>query len=177
MDTCVALVNAYLRFNGYVAVPEQPILVGEGRPYRYHTATDVDIIAVRFPNAAVVVPREGGTLPDDDLHLDIDPMLDLRDATVDVIIGEVKQGRPRLNEALRDPDVMYATVRRVDPGFDEPIRDTIQHLIDHGHAHCEAGGRSWRFRLVAFGIGEPVREGGQFAVIPLAHVADFLMNW
>ena len=60
MDTCVALVNAYLRFNGYVAIPEQPILVGEGKPYRYHTATDVDILAVRFPNAAVVVPRDSG---------------------------------------------------------------------------------------------------------------------
>ena len=60
MNTCVALVGAYLRFNGYVTVPEQPVLIGEGKPYRYHTATDVDILAVRFPNAAVVVPRARG---------------------------------------------------------------------------------------------------------------------
>ena len=84
MDTCVSLVNAYLRFNGYVVLPEQPVLVGEGRPYRYHTATDVDILAVRFPNAAVVVPRdsgEGGS--EEDLHLEIDPELKIRPDTVD----------------------------------------------------------------------------------------------
>jgi hypothetical protein len=176
MDTCVALVNAYLRFNGYVAVPEQPILVGQGRPYRYHTVTDVDIIGVRFPNAAVVVPRDGGVIADDDLHLDMDPLLQLQEGTVDVIIAEVKQGRPRLNEGLRNPDVLYATMRRVDPGFDSPLDDVIRHLIARGTARCTAGGRNWRVRLVAFGIGEPVREGGEFTVIPLAHVAEFLFT-
>src|SRR5919106_3596576 len=128
MNTCVALVGAYLRFNGYVTVPEQPVLVGEGKPYRYHTATDVDILAVRFPNAAVVVPREYGAV-EDDLHLAIDSVLELQEDTVDVLIGEVKSGRPRLNDGLRDADVLYATLRRVDPGFDVPIVDTIQTLI------------------------------------------------
>jgi hypothetical protein len=32
MDTCEALVNSYVRFNGYVATREKPVLVGEGRP-------------------------------------------------------------------------------------------------------------------------------------------------
>src|SRR5690606_6296795 len=63
MDTAVALVGAYLRFNGYISLPEQPILVGQGRPWRYHTATDLDILAVRFPHAAVIVPRDGGGPP------------------------------------------------------------------------------------------------------------------
>src|SRR5687767_6138261 len=137
MDTCVALVSAYLRFNGYVAVPEQPVLVGEGRPYRYHTATDVDILAVRFPNAAVVVPRASGTT-DDDLHLDIDPILGLQKDCVDVLIGEVKSGRPRLNQGLREKDVLYATLRRVDPGFDQPIDETIDKLIRNGEATAES---------------------------------------
>src|SRR5512141_2796091 len=99
MNTCVALVGAYLRFNGYVTVPEQPVLIGEGKPYRYHTATDIDILAVRFPNAAVVVPRAFGQV-DDDLLLGVDPILELEKAAVDVLIGEVKSGRPRLNEGL-----------------------------------------------------------------------------
>ncbi|HSL71552.1 MAG TPA: hypothetical protein VK864_15000, partial [Longimicrobiales bacterium] len=177
MDTCVSLVNAYLRFNGYVVLPEQPVLVGEGRPYRYHTATDVDILAVRFPNAAVVVPRdsgEGGS--EEDLHLEIDPELKIRPDTVDVIVAEVKQSRPRLNPALREADVLYATLRRVDPGFDEPLRRTIGELIRRGEAECESGGRHWRFRLFAFGEGVPVVEQGPFFSFQLSHVAMFLIQ-
>lgn len=175
MNTCVALVGAYLRFNGYVTVPEQPVLVGEGKPYRYHTATDVDILAVRFPKAAVVVPRASGSI-DDDLHLDIDPTLDLEEDTVDVLVGEVKSGRPRLNDGLREFAVLYATLRRVDPGFDHPLQETIERLIRHGEARTEAAGKRWRFRLVAFGEGQATPEGGPFTVVQLRHVAAFLMN-
>lgn len=175
MNTCVALVGAYLRFNGYVTVPEQPVLIGEGRPYRYHTATDIDILAVRFPNAAVVVPRANGTV-DDDLHFDIDPVLKLEKDSVDVIIGEVKAGRPRLNDGLRSVDVLYATLRRVDPGFDQPLADTIQRLIRDGEANCRSAGKRWRFRLVAFGEGQATPEGGPFTIIQLRHVAAFLMQ-
>jgi len=175
MNTCVALVGAYLRFNGYVTVPEQPVLIGEGRPYRYHTATDVDILAVRFPNAAVVVPRAFGSV-DDDLHLAIDPILELEKDTVDVLIGEVKSGRPRLNEGLREADVLYATLRRVDPGFDHELTDTIQKLIRDGEAETHASGKRWRIRLVAFGEGQPALEGGPFMVVQLRHISAFLMN-
>lgn len=175
MNTCVALVGAYLRFNGYVTVPEQPVLVGQGKPYRYHTATDVDILAVRFPNAAVVVPREYGAV-EDDLHLEIDDVLELQEDTVDVLIGEVKSGKPRLNEGLRDPDVLYATLRRVDPGFDAPIHETIQHLIRNGEAMCKSSGKKWRFRLVAFGEGQPALEGGPYMVVQMRHVARFLLQ-
>jgi hypothetical protein len=175
MNTIVALVGAYLRFNGYVTVPEQPVLIGEGKPYRYHTATDVDILAVRFPNAAVVVPRMQGQVGDD-LHLDIDPVLDLEKDTVDVIIGEVKTGRPRLNDGLREPDVLYATLRRVDPGFDVPLEDTIVKLIRHGEARTRSAGKKWRFRLAAFGEGSPGLDGGPFMVIQLRQVASFLMQ-
>ncbi|HET9439431.1 MAG TPA: hypothetical protein VFO52_04645 [Longimicrobiales bacterium] len=175
MNTCVALVGAYLRFNGYVTVPEQPVLIGQGKPYRYHTATDVDILAVRFPNAAVVVPREYGAV-EDNLHLDIDPTLQLEDDTVDVLVAEVKSGRPRLNDGLRDRDVLYATLRRVDPGFDVDIDDTITVLIRHGEARCKAAGKKWRFRLVAFGEGQPAPEGGPYTVVQMRHVAAFLVQ-
>jgi hypothetical protein len=178
MDTAVALVSAYLRFNGYVVMPEQPILVGEGRPWRYHTATDIDIIAVRFPNAAVVVPRQGPqpARVNDDLKIDIDPLLELKDGVVDLLIAEVKEGRPRLNAALREPDVLYAALRRVDPGYDEPIERAVSRLIEHGAALVKAGGRAWRLRLVAFGDGEPVREGGAYTVIPLQRVMVHVMK-
>jgi hypothetical protein len=178
MDTGVALVNAYLRFNGYVVMPEQPILVGEGKPWRYHTATDIDIIAVRFPNAAVVVPRNRPQIAraSDDLQLEVDPLLGVREGAVDVLIAEVKEGRPRLNAALREADVLYAALRRVDPGFDEPIEKAVARLIEHGAATLKAGGRKWRIRLAAFGDGEPIREGGTFTVIPLQQVMLYVMK-
>lgn len=178
MDTAVALVGAYLRFNGYISVPEQPILVGEGRPWRYHTATDLDLLAVRFPRAAVVVPRVNGgsSSPGQDLEIAIDPILDLHDDTVDVLIAEVKEGRPRLNDALRDPTVLLAALRRLDAGFDEPMSRIVDRLIRHGEAVAEAGGRRWRFRLVAFGDGAPLAEGGPFRVFPLRHVALYLIR-
>jgi hypothetical protein len=175
LNTCVALVGAYLRFNGYVTVPEQPVLIGQGKPYRYHTATDIDILAVRFPNAAVVVPREYGAV-EDDLHLEIDPTLELQEDTVDVLIAEVKSGRPRLNEGMREPDVLYATLRRVDPGFDVPIADVIRSLIQNGEAQAKSAGKRWRFRLAAFGEGQPAPEGGPYMVVQMRHVAAFLMQ-
>ena len=175
MNTCVALVGAYLRFNGYVTVPEQPVLIGQGKPYRYHTATDIDILAVRFPNAAVVVPREYGTV-EDDLHLEIDPTLELEEDTVDVLIAEVKSGRPRLNEGMREPDVLYATLRRVDPGFDVPIDQVIRGLIQNGEASAKSAGKRWRIRLAAFGEGQPAPEGGPYMVVQMRHVAAFLMQ-
>ena len=178
MDTAVALVGAYLRFNGYISLPEQPILVGEGRPWRYHTATDLDLLAVRFPRAAVVVPRErpGAGWEDADLEIAVDPMLDLHDDTVDVLVAEVKEGRPRLNEALREPTVLLAALRRLDAGFDEPLGRIVDRLSRQGEAVCEAGGQRWRFRLVAFGDGDRAPEGGPFRVFPLRDVALYLIR-
>lgn len=178
MDTAVALVAAYLRFNGYISIPEQPILVGEGQPWKYHTATDLDILAVRFPHAAIIVPRDGGGPPweDDDLKLEADPLLDLQEGVVDVLVAEVKEGRPRLNEALRDPVVLQAALARLDAGFDDPLERVAAALIERGEARTEAGGRKWRFRLAAFGDGSPVQEGGPFHVFSLRHVALFLMR-
>ena len=218
MDTAVALVGAYLRFNGYISIPEQPILVGQGRPWRYHTATDLDILAVRFPWAAVVVPREEGTgegkgmgkgrgagmqggvawVGDGmmagvgeaggmraagasgrgawDLEIAVDPMLDLLPGAVDVLVAEVKEGRPRLNEALRDPTVLQAALRRLDAGFDESLDGIVARLIEAGEAVTESGGRRWRFRLAAFGDGDIRVDEGAYRVFPLRHVALYLIR-
>jgi hypothetical protein len=50
MDNSVALVQAYLRLNGYFTVSELPVIAStKGGGYR--TATDLDILALRFPRA------------------------------------------------------------------------------------------------------------------------------
>jgi hypothetical protein len=50
MDNAVALVQAYLRINGYFTVAEYPILETHGRN-AVQMATDIDILAFRFPGA------------------------------------------------------------------------------------------------------------------------------
>jgi hypothetical protein len=58
MDQAVALVEAYLRVNGYFTVSEYPVV--EARRYGgFRTATDLDILAFRFPGAGRLVPDAG----------------------------------------------------------------------------------------------------------------------
>lgn len=50
MDTAVALVQAYLRVNGYFTVAEYPVVEATGGG-RHRSLTDIDILAFRFPGA------------------------------------------------------------------------------------------------------------------------------
>jgi hypothetical protein len=50
MDTAVALVQAYLRVNGYFTVAEYPIVEAAGNSGP-RSMTDIDILAFRFAGA------------------------------------------------------------------------------------------------------------------------------
>jgi hypothetical protein len=50
VDNAVALVQAYLRVNGYFTVAEYPVM--EAMRTGYRTLTDIDILGVRFPHAS-----------------------------------------------------------------------------------------------------------------------------
>lgn len=50
MDISVAIVQAYLRINGYFTVSEYPV-VEAMRHGGYRAAAELDILAVRFPDA------------------------------------------------------------------------------------------------------------------------------
>jgi len=80
VDTAVGLVQAYLRVNGYFTVAEYAVLdaTGTGGP---RTVTDLDILAVRLHHA---------------LGDDPDPVLGARPGVPDMIVGEVKEGAPKL---------------------------------------------------------------------------------
>ncbi len=54
MDHAVALVQAYLRVNGYFTVSEYPII--ESIRHGHRTATEIDIPAFRFSSAGRLVP-------------------------------------------------------------------------------------------------------------------------
>ena len=53
MDNAVALVQAYVRVNGYFTVAEYPVIEA-ARDGHYRAVTDLDILAFRFPNSVMM---------------------------------------------------------------------------------------------------------------------------
>lgn len=159
MNTAVGLVEAYLRLNGYFTVTEfqvqHPV---PGQPGRFETATDLDIMAVRFPWAAETVLRHAKR-PEErrcEIPLAEDPRLGPARDCPDVLIAEVKEGAGGLNRRLQTPEVLYAALRRVGCCPEEHIADVAEALLRHGGvrldpAHLDpARGVGCRVRLAAF---------------------------
>ena len=112
MDPAVALVQAYLQINGYFTVTEYAVVEAAGRSGPYRTSTDLDVLAVRFPGAGHAIVRRRHRRHDDGVALDSDPALGASDDRVDMIVGEVKEGRAELNRGARDPRVLEAVLTR-----------------------------------------------------------------
>lgn len=181
MNAGVALVQAYLQINGYFTSADFPVIQGRrggGEVERddFMEVTDIDILAVRLPLAAHVVAR-GRRGPEDDLELVTDPVLDPSKSAVDVVVGEVKEGKARLNDATRDPEVLRATLARVGCVPPERMPETVQELRRAGHVEVMGGGVPIpaRVRLIAFGAG-PAGPRSGYRVIDLNDVADFIQR-
>ncbi|MEZ6317235.1 MAG: hypothetical protein R3B49_00575 [Phycisphaerales bacterium] len=58
MDTAVSIVRAYLQANGYFTMTEVPVIEATGTVVR--SATDLDVLAVRFPGERRTVANHGG---------------------------------------------------------------------------------------------------------------------
>jgi hypothetical protein len=72
MDNAVALVQAYLNVNGYFTVTEYPVV--EAIKYAgYRTATDLDVLAFRFPGAGRLAELGGKKRPPEVAILAPDP--------------------------------------------------------------------------------------------------------
>ncbi len=83
MDAAVSLVETYLRINGYFTVTEFPVVeLPEGADYRI--ATDLDILALRFPTARRMVP---GDDDEESWAAGLDPALGIGGDEVDMIVG------------------------------------------------------------------------------------------
>ncbi len=178
MDPAVALAQAYLYANQYFTVTEYPI-VEAFAPGRFRSATDIDVIAVRFPEAARFVP--GGTAEGDAagraggadaaggvLVGDLDPRLRAPQDRVHIVIAEVKEGQAELNRGGRDPRVLEAVLRRVGRYGPSDHATTIEHLLRHGvHDTPQA-----RVSMVAFGTYPGDR--GPYTTITFARVIRWL---
>jgi hypothetical protein len=172
MDPAVGLVEAYLRVNGYFTVTEYPVV--EARQYGdYRTATDLDVLAFRFPGAGRLVQFQAGKTTSEAGRVTFapDPHLGGVSDQADMLIGEVKEGRAELNSATRDPVVLRAVLSRFGCCAPEHVPEVVQSLLRHGQAHTHCG---HLVRLVAFGSLPPLSSGGKYAVISLGHVREFL---
>lgn len=111
MDTSVALVQAYLHVNGYFTVAEYPVLEAS-RGEHARSVTDLDILAFRFAGAGHEVVLGRGRRPLSGRAFAVDPVLECPADRPDMIVGEVKEGAARLNDAMRDPVVLEVALTR-----------------------------------------------------------------
>ena len=110
MDHAVSLVQTYLQLNGYFTSAEYPI-IASARRNGVRTITDIDIFAFRFPcGFPVPVPKRAPQGLDTS---EVDPGLGVPADSIDMIIGEVKEGRVGINMGTRDPEVLKVVVSRL----------------------------------------------------------------
>ncbi len=175
MNAGVALVRTYLQMNGYFTLSEIPVIRKESDG-EYLEVTDIDILALRFPHAARIVSQGRPGLTDD-LTFAVDPELDVPRECMDLIIGEVKEGKPRINPALRTEDTLYTALVRTGCCPADELARVVGELQKSGRARlsAESAGIPCRIRLVAFGDGPGGRAG--YAVVTLQQVKGFVRQY
>ena len=173
MNAGVSLVRAYLLLNGYFTATDIPV-IRKGSKGAFRELTDIDVIGVRFPFAAHVVPM-GEPGPEDDFRLPIDDELDIDMTVVDVIVAEVKEGKPSLNRMFRSNDALERALARLGCVLPTDTVRVVEDLRNTGEAR--AGGpdapANCRIRLMAFGDGKSGPRDG-YTVVSLRRAARFV---
>ena len=172
MDTCVALVQAYLHLNGYFTVVEYPVMEASGNGHA-RALTDIDILAVRFPAASNDVIKgaahqhlNGERGPDPALACPLD--------RPDMIVAEVKEGSARFNPAMRDPVVLGVALARFGCCSADSALAVAQQLLTRGRAETHAG---HRVRMIAFGDVPDTRTASSSRTIGMRHIVSYLQHY
>jgi hypothetical protein len=174
MDNAVALVQTYLRINGYFTVAEYPVIEAM-RKGAYRVATDIDIMAVRFPGVRRMTgARKGGgkagggdaMVPDPELNCPVD--------RPDMLIGEVKEGRAALNSGTRKVDVLALALSRFGCCAPDSAREVAGNLLANGHTTTHSGHAA---RIVLFGSTIDDPSESRFQRIALGHIVQFLRGY
>jgi hypothetical protein len=174
MDTAVALVQTYLHLNGYFTVVEFPVLEAmRAAPAR--TVTDLDILAFRFPRAqADVIRWQGHQRVVAGTSFEPDPVLGCPPDRPDMIVGEVKEGTARFNDAARDPAVLAVALARFGCCSPDHSPGLARQLIVDGRAETPEG---HAVRMVAFGAAPEHPSHPRSTIVPMRHVVEFLRNY
>lgn len=173
MDHAVSLVQAYLQLNGYFTSAEYPIIASAGKN-GVRTITDIDVLAFRFPSGFPTPQPVRKRAPQGGLNVsELDPGLGVPSDSIDMIIGEVKEGRVGINIGVRDPEVLSVVVSRLGDSNDD-IGRVVHHLLKSGTATSPAG---VVVRLIAFGSFPPGSAVPPCRIISLGHVLDYLQGY
>jgi hypothetical protein len=174
MDHAVSLVQAYLQLNGYFTSAEYPIIASTGKN-GVRTITDIDVLAFRFPSG-FPMPQQPARkrAPQGGLNVsELDPGLGVPRESIDMIIGEVKEGRVGINSGARDPEVLSVVISRLGDSGEE-IGRVVHQLLKSGTATSPGG---VVVRLVAFGSFPPGSAVPPCRIISLGHVLDYLQAY
>ena len=171
MDTAVGIVRAYLELCGYFVLSELPVREGVGSAYR--DVTDIDIVAVRFPHPPA--DADDGSPSPLDLLLGRDPDLQTFREGVDVIIGEVKEGRAEINPALRHQETIEFALRRLGCCPPAEVSKQAAAIAHRGRQEMGMDGRRCRVRLVLF-AGHGVAQASHPLVVPLSRCIAFIQE-
>lgn len=170
MDHAVALVQSYLQLNGYFTSAESPIIAAAGRR-SFRSVTDIDVLAFRFPNGLGAPTRKRAPRALD--TSEIDPGLGVEPDRIDMIIGEVKEGRVGINSGARDPEVLQIVLRRLGQP-EENLERAVADLLRRGVAEVSDG---VVIRFIAFGAFPPGAPVPPCRIISLGHVVDFMQAY
>lgn len=172
MDHAVALVQAYLQLNGYFTSAEYPIIAGTSRN-SFRTITDIDILAFRFPTGEPLAHNAKNKTSPKGLDVSmLDRGLAVPTGQIDMIIGEVKEGRVGINTGIRDPDVLRTVINRFGQMADP--EKVVDELLHSGAAHIPP---DYSVRLIAFGSFPPGSAVPPCRIISLGHVLQFLQAY
>ena len=167
MDVATDLVEVFLRSNGYLTLSELQIQSLNKRG-DWETVTDVDILALRFPGRVFIADAHDPTMASE-LEVPGVPLY-LEEDTIDVIVGEVKQGEAAFNPSLTKHETLHTALHRLSWIYSDGDLDrVVEDLRDRGVCYTPArGGGTVRTRIVAFGQASEVTMN----VIPLQVIIE-----
>jgi hypothetical protein len=173
MDHAVSLVQTYLQLNGYFTSAEYPI-IASARRNGVRTITDIDILAFRFPSGLPIGGDPLGKRAPQGLDVsEIDSGLGVPPDAIDMIIGEVKEGRVGINMGTRDPEVLKVVIGRLGDAGSE-IDRVVGDLLSDGATKLPSG---VHMRMVAFGAFPPGAPVPPCRIISLGHVLGYLQGY
>ncbi len=167
MDAANDLVEAFLRANGYLTLSELQVQFLSERG-DWETLTDVDILAIRFPGP-IYMASPGDDGQDGALEIPGVPLF-LEEDTIDVIVGEVKQGDARFNPSIADQRTLRTALHRLAWLYvDDDLEQVVEDLGARGVCYSNArGGGRIRTRLVAFGRADETTLN----VVPMERILE-----
>jgi hypothetical protein len=171
MDHAVSLVQTYLQLNGYFTSAEYPI-IASARRNAVRTITDIDILAFRFPSG-LPLDANAGRAPQGLDTSELDAGLGVPPDAIDMIIGEVKEGRVGINMGTREPEVLKVVIGRLGDSAGETDR-CVADLLRTGTTRLPSG---VHLRLIAFGAFPPGAPVPPCRIISLGHVLTFLQSY